>query len=352
MEQIINSKVCGRCKEDKSFSQFSKHKGCKFGLNPVCKTCESERQKQRQPIALTLEEKNVITKVCTVCNIEKNLYEFNKKKSGKFGLTSECKTCISERQKQHQPVALTLEEKNTIAKVCTVCNVEKSYHDFDKNKGCKFGLDSRCKTCQRERKKQKQPVALTLEEKNAITKVCTECNVEKSYYEFSKDKHGKLGIDSQCKLCKSEWHKQYNQKPEAKARKNKLYREHIKTDPKFKLDKNMSNGIRNSLKKRGSSKGGSSWLDYVDYTLEQLAQHLEKQFDDKMTWENQGSYWHIDHIISKATFNYTSPYDEEFKKCWALSNLQPLEKLDNMSKGKKSMQEWLSSKGTKDGTDC
>jgi len=302
MEQIINSKVCIKCKKDKSFSQFSKDKNGKLGLKSQCKTCVSERGKQKQPIVLTLEQQNVITKVCTGCNIEKNYDEFYKDKNGKFGLQSECKTCQSERQKQ--------------------------------------------------RMKQLQPIVLTLEEKNTITKVCTECNIEKSYYEFDKKKKGKFGIYSQCKVCVSEQNKQRKQKPEVKARRNERLRERLKTDPKFKLDQNMSNAIRQSLKSRGSSKGGSSWLDYVDYTLEQLAEHLEKQFDDKMTWENQGSYWDVDHIIAKATFNYSSPYDEEFKKCWALDNLQPLEKKDNMSKGKKSMEEWLSSKGTKDGTDC
>jgi hypothetical protein len=230
------------------------------------------------------------------------------------------------------------------SKVCSKCNEEKGFSEFYKDKKSKFGLTSECKACESERRKHKQPIVLTLEEKNTITKVCTKCNVEKNCYEFYKDKTGKFGLAAECKVCFSERNKQLKQNPEAKARKNERQRERLKTDPKFKLDRNMSISICHSLKKRGSSKGGSSWLDYVDYTIDQLAEHLEKQFDDKMTWENYGSYWHSDHIIPRANFNYTSPYDEEFKKCWALDNFQPLEKLDNMSKGKKSMEEWLASK--------
>jgi hypothetical protein len=54
-----------------------------------------------------------------------------------------------------------------------------------------------------------------------------------------------------------------------------------------------------------------------------------------MTMENYGSYWHIDHIKPRSLFTYTSIEDEQFKKCWALSNLQPLEALENIRKGNK-----------------
>jgi len=73
----------------------------------------------------------------------------------------------------------------------------------------------------------------------------------------------------------------------------------------------------------------------VGYTLENLTKHLEKQFDDKMSWDNYGSYWHIDHIKPKSLFNYTSEIDKEFKECWGLNNLQPLEAKANLIKHNK-----------------
>lgn len=62
-------------------------------------------------------------------------------------------------------------------------------------------------------------------------------------------------------------------------------------------------------------------------TYQDLIKHIEKQFDDKMTWDNYGSYWHIDHIRPKCSFK-----GNEFKECWALSNLQPLEAIENFRK--------------------
>lgn len=69
----------------------------------------------------------------------------------------------------------------------------------------------------------------------------------------------------------------------------------------------------------------------VDYTVEELRAHLERQFLRGMGWHNAGE-WHIDHIIPVSSFNYTSPDDLEFKRCWALANLRPLWGRDNIRK--------------------
>ena len=71
------------------------------------------------------------------------------------------------------------------------------------------------------------------------------------------------------------------------------------------------------------------------YTKDDLVKHLEKQFDDKMNWANYGSYWWIDHIKPRSAFHYTTAEDPEFKECWSLSNLQPMEKIANIKKGNK-----------------
>jgi hypothetical protein len=45
-----------------------------------------------------------------------------------------------------------------------------------------------------------------------------------------------------------------------------------------------------------------------------------------------GKFWEIDHVIPKNVFNYEKPEDIDFKRCWAINNLQPLEKHVNRSK--------------------
>ena len=80
--------------------------------------------------------------------------------------------------------------------------------------------------------------------------------------------------------------------------------------------------------------------DLVGYTLDDLVKHLESKFDDKMSWNNYGSYWHVDHKVPIAAFDYTSYEDEAFKRCWSLENLQPLKNLDNLLKRDTISEEW------------
>ena len=67
-------------------------------------------------------------------------------------------------------------------------------------------------------------------------------------------------------------------------------------------------------------------------------EHLESKFEPWMNWGNYGAYeeerlkWHIDHIRPKSLFIFISPEDKEFKECWALENLQPLEAIKNIQK--------------------
>jgi uncharacterized Zn finger protein (UPF0148 family) len=105
-----------------------------------------------------------------------------------------------------------------------------------------------------------------------------------------------------------------------------------RNDSRYKLKCNISSLFGSRLKKRLSSKNGKSTFSFFSYTIEDLIQHLEKQFTEGMTWDNYGK-WHIDHIRPDCSFNYKSVKDEEFQKCWALENLQPLWAIDNFSKG-------------------
>jgi len=71
----------------------------------------------------------------------------------------------------------------------------------------------------------------------------------------------------------------------------------------------------------------------VGFSLEELKKHFEKQFKKGMSWELvMTGQIHIDHKIPIAAFNFETPEDIDFKRCWALKNLQPLFALENKSK--------------------
>lgn len=105
-------------------------------------------------------------------------------------------------------------------------------------------------------------------------------------------------------------------------------------DPGKRLHANISSSIRTSLKR----KHGKAWQVLVGFSLDDLKQHLERQFRPGMSWANYGSEWEVDHIIPRSAFNFSSSTDADFAACWALSNLRPLWRSENRQKsGKRAL---------------
>jgi hypothetical protein len=107
------------------------------------------------------------------------------------------------------------------------------------------------------------------------------------------------------------------------------------TDKERALCSRIRTRLRTDLKRQGVVKTTKTWAA-LGYTVEQLRDHLEKQFRGRMSWANMGK-WHIDHIVPISSFRISGLDDPEFRAAWALTNLRPLWKRDNMEKGSKQM---------------
>ncbi len=117
--------------------------------------------------------------------------------------------------------------------------------------------------------------------------------------------------------------------------------------PTFKLKAHVSRQVNFALHSIGKSKLGNSVVKFLPYTIKELKEHLEKNFEPWMTWDNYGIYrakmwddndqltwrWQIDHIIPQSNFSYTSMKDEDFCKCWSLNNLRPYSAKQNCLDG-------------------
>jgi hypothetical protein len=102
-----------------------------------------------------------------------------------------------------------------------------------------------------------------------------------------------------------------------------------KHDARFKIAKAISGGLLKALRGR---KNGAQWESLVGYGREELVRHLERQFSRGMSWENFGTAWHVDHIVPVSSFRFASKDDPEVRACWALTNMRPLPKHDNLTK--------------------
>lgn len=210
-----------------------------------------------------------------------------------------------------------------------------------------------------------------------MIKKCLKCNIVLDMSFFSKDKTRKDGFFPICKKCNSFYKKNYRilnkekinlynkgyikkRRTELRFRENEnlnskkyyfLNKEKINKqrneysknrrvlDPIFKLKQYHRNQI-NKFLKNDKYKIESIWK-YLEYSPQQLKKHLEKQFESWMNWKNYGTAnvnkktWQIDHILPISSLRYVSICDINFKRCWSLDNLRPMESIANIKKGNK-----------------
>jgi hypothetical protein len=104
------------------------------------------------------------------------------------------------------------------------------------------------------------------------------------------------------------------------------------SDPIFKLKSGIGNRLRDFLKQNGYNKNKKTFQT-IGCTPQELRFFLEKKFKVGMSWDNHGE-WHIDHIIPLSS----AKTEEEVYKLNHYTNLQPLWKEENLSKGNKILK--------------
>jgi hypothetical protein len=129
---------------------------------------------------------------------------------------------------------------------------------------------------------------------------------------------------AQCKACECEqsakWTKRNPEKYD--IMKKKSYAKIIST-PELLLKTRIRNRINKAIRAYGNglyvSKGK---LRYLGCTSEQVVAHIERQMNSRMTWENYGKTWNIDHIMPCASYDLTQ--EDDRKKCFHYTNLRPV----------------------------
>ena len=141
-----------------------------------------------------------------------------------------------------------------------------------------------------------------------------------------------------CECCKRNFEvEQYRASARFCSQKCKINSQKIEKTPddiaKIRLDRRMSTSMWGCLK---GNKNNQPWEALVNYTIDDLVAHLVGTLPDGVSLSDVvDGKWHIDHIIPRSVFNYSSPDDYDFRRCWALENLQLLPAKENLSKGAK-----------------
>ena len=222
-------------------------------------------------------------------------------------------------------------------KKCKCCGKIKEYSDFHKMNTSKDGYRTYCKECRK---------TMTIEYRNKNKNKLNE--KQKEYYQNNKenkksyDKIYRENHKEKYKLLSEKWCKIYKEdrinNPEKYKQKDKEWRNNNKD-----LIKEINNRyfkkhkyrfawrkiLHYSLRTLGKKKEGKT-IDLLGYSALELKEHLEKLFQDGMSWDNHGE-WHIDHIKPISLFDENTP----IKIVNSLNNLQPLWAKDNLSKSDK-----------------
>lgn len=268
----------------------------------ICKECKKILRRER-----TLRQKNnepplkkVLDK-CSICNV--NFTEDNRIKRYTF-----CKSCRLEKTRTHaEEKAEEFKNNPDMFDICcSKCSVKLTPENRVKNR-------PQCRPCCNIKKREyKRNNKELIAEKS------------KEYYESNKD------------LIKEYYKEHYKNHKDTYMDNNRKWRnanrdlinEHARNksanDYNYRIKKSLRVRIYISIKKNKPT------FEYVGCDLEFLKAWLKSLFTEEMTFENYGTYWHIDHVIPCSKFNLEK--ENDIFNCFRWTNLQPLEANKNLSK--------------------
>jgi hypothetical protein len=246
----------------------------------------------------------------------------------------------------------------TELRICSKCGEAKPLtpenFQADTQKGSGFRPD--CKVCRHAAYATKRPDAPKLRVRALAAiglKPCCACKASLPLSYFGRRSTNADGLMERCRTCVSAYAKSQRaantervdgyakaykkRNVEAVRRRAREYAARRRgSDPRFRLRGAISRLVGCHMKRRGTSKAGRAFFDAVGYTPSELCGHIERQFLAGMEWGNYGA-WHVDHILPNVSFDYEDMDSQEFRSCWALSNLRPMWAPDNLKKGAKAL---------------
>jgi hypothetical protein len=204
-------------------------------------------------------------------------------------------------------------------KICKDCNTEKNINEFYKNKTSKDNYNNDCKECFIIKRKIYQKEYI---KRDYVKKIKNKKSSERKKRNYYKD------IELSRRINRERVKKQRDKdRIGLNEKRRKYYKHKMKTDPLFKLKKNVRGRIYSYMKYKGKSK---TTFEIVGITADELKVYLENKFTEGMNWKNYGT-WHIDHVIP---LDSAETEKDLYDLCY-YSNLQPMWGNDNIRKGSK-----------------
>jgi len=213
-------------------------------------------------------------------------------------------------------------------KFCKRCDTPKPLLDFSKDKCKRDGKRTICKKCDiiyskknnYKYKESKKQYYINNKEKFAeIRQTPHAVATKKQYYINNKEKFTETRQTPHAVAAKKQYDKEYQ----------KVRNFRYANDAEYKIVTLLRGRLGLAIRAQRTSKTADT-MSLVGCTIDELWDHLKKQFKPWMTVENHG-LWEIDHIIPCIKFKLLCPLQQVL--CFHFTNLQPLKKEENRSKG-------------------
>lgn len=226
------------------------------------------------------------------------------------------------------------QEADNDSKLCSKCNINKNILEFPKiGRICK-----QCKNLYKKNYKQKHSKDELYNENIKQKKK----QYQKQYYEKNKEKiklnvkiYHQENIDAIKKRTK-----QYRQNnPHIIYNQNKKYKEKYPERVKEYKNKSAKRPISIIIRsahrkfKKLFKSDNFKFYEYFRIQKDIYIKWIENNFNNNMNWQNYGTYWHLDHIKPCSSFDLSK--ESEFLECFHWNNLRPCEKTENLRKSNK-----------------
>jgi hypothetical protein len=263
-------------------------------------------------------------KTCKTCKVSKGVDAYYST------ARAECKECMLKARNQKKEEYLA--NADNIVKLCNICKESKN--------GTNFSYDSFvCKTC----KAKKQNRVANRPSADMPDKTCSKCDVQKQATAF----RFRTNV---CKECEKkdmyQWRlnnpekfkdhlKKYRSSDLYKTKRNMNRREEYQCNLQERVKTLCRNRIRSAINatRLGQAVKSAKSEVLLGCSIAVVMEWLEFNFEDGMTWDNIGTYWHIDHITPCASFDLSK--EEEQMACFHWTNMAPLEGKENILKAAK-----------------
>ncbi len=254
-------------------------------------------------------------KLCTKCKNYIATLMFTKMQKTFDGLHSSCKDCNKSYNKNYIPKKKEDKIINSIIfRYCSKCNSYKEKSTFPtQERTCKDCIKIRNNNY---RKNNADNIKLYMIQ----------------YREEHKDdliaKRKKWEENNKAHL--SQYGKQYRKNNKEKlSTYNKEKHHKYKLNINYRLTKNLRRRVLDAIKNNPKI---TTTLNLIGCDINYFKLYIQNMFTDGMNWDNYGD-WHLDHILPCSSFDLSK--EEDQKKCFHYTNMQPLWAIDNLIKGNK-----------------